>query len=256
MTDFAFFFTEERVVNFVLLFIRIGAIFIFFPFFSSASIYPTVKAAIAFLIAVSFYPLLPALNFELSGASVLLAVIGEIAFGFAAGFTLNLIFSAVQYAGEQISFAMSFSMASAIDPQSEATSTVIAQFLYLTAILLFLAFDGHHLILFFLAKSLFAAPLGGFVFGYDYLYYAIKGLGWLFVLGTTIAFPILALSLLSDIAFGMIMKTVPSFNLLVVGMPARILLALIVLVMTCGSFALVFKNEFMKAYGALNSLFF
>ncbi|MDR2151290.1 MAG: flagellar type III secretion system protein FliR [Helicobacteraceae bacterium] len=256
MSEFAFFFTEERVVNFVLLFIRLGAIFVFLPFFSSASIYPTIKAAIAFLLAVALYPILPPIGFALNGASVLLAVISEIAFGFAAGFVLNLIFGAVQYAGEQISFAMSFSMASAIDPQSEATSTVIAQFLYLTAILLFLAFDGHHLILLFLAKSLFAAPLGGFVFGYDYLYYAIKGLGWLFALGASIAFPILALSLLSDIAFGMIMKTVPSFNLLVVGMPARILLALIVLIVTCGSFALVFKNEFMKAYDALASLFF
>jgi flagellar biosynthetic protein FliR len=104
--------------------------------------------------------------------------------------------------------------------------------------------------------SLSAAPLGGFVFGYDFLYYAIKGFGWLFVLGTAIAFPILALSLLADIAFGMIMKTVPSFNLLVVGMPARILLALIALSVTCGSFALAFKGEFMKAYNALGALFF
>ncbi|MDR2638914.1 MAG: flagellar type III secretion system protein FliR [Helicobacteraceae bacterium] len=256
MTDFAFFFSEERVVSFILLFIRLGAIFIFLPFFSSASVYPSVKGAIAFLFAVSLYPTLPPIGFELNGASVLLAVISELAFGFAAGFVLNLIFGAVQYAGEQISFAMSFSMASAVDPQNEASSTVIAQFLYLLAILLFLAFDGHHLILLFLAKSLFAAPLGGFVFGYDYLYYAIKGFGWLFILGTTIAFPILALSLLADIAFGMIMKTVPSFNLLVVGMPARILLALIVLTLTCGSFALAFRNEFMRAYDALGALFF
>ncbi|MDR3347882.1 MAG: flagellar biosynthetic protein FliR, partial [Helicobacteraceae bacterium] len=164
--------------------------------------------------------------------------------------------SAVQYAGEQISFSMSFSMASAIDPQNEASSTIIAQFLYLIAILLFLAFDGHHLILLFLAKSLHAAPLGGFVLGIDFLLYAVKGFAWLFVLGTTIAFPILALSLLSDIAFGMIMKTVPSFNLLVVGMPVRIFLALIVLSVTCGSFAIVFKNELIRSFNALGMLFF
>ncbi|MDR1451579.1 MAG: flagellar type III secretion system protein FliR [Helicobacteraceae bacterium] len=256
MTSFAFFFSEERVVGFILLFIRTGGIFMFLPFFSSATIYPTIKASIAFLFAALLYPLSPPLGFELNAASVLLAVISELAFGFAIGFVLNLLFSAVQYAGEQISFAMSFSMASAIDPQSESSSTIIAQFLYLIAILLFLAFDGHHLILLFLAKSLYASPLGGFVFGADFLLYAIKGFGWIFVLGVTIAFPIVGLSLLSDITFGMIMKTVPSFNLLVVGMPARILLALIVLTLTCGSFALAFKNEFIKSYNALGALFF
>ncbi|MDR2033994.1 MAG: flagellar type III secretion system protein FliR [Helicobacteraceae bacterium] len=256
MTDFVFFFTDERVVNFILLFTRMGAIFIFMPFFSSGSIFPSIKAPIAFLLAVLLYPILPPIAFEISGASVALAVLSELAFGFAVGFVLNLLFSATQYAGEQISFAMSFSMASAMDPQNESSSTIIAQFLYLIAILLFLAFDGHHLVLLFLTKSLFAAPLGGFVFGYDFLAYAIKGFGWLFILGTSIAFPIVALSLLSDIAFGMIMKTVPSFNLLVVGMPARILLALIVLTVTCGSFALVFKNEWARVYNSLGSLFF
>jgi flagellar biosynthetic protein FliR len=256
MTDFVFLFTDERVVSFILLFVRMSSIFIFLPFFSSASIYPTVKAAIAFTFAILAYPILPPLAFEINGASVLLAVISELAFGFATGFVLNLLFGAVQFAGEQISFAMSFSMSSALDPQSEATSTTIAQFLYLLAILLFLAFDGHHLILLFLTKSLFAAPLGGFVFGADYLIYAIKGFGWLFILGVMLAFPIIALSLLADIAFGMIMKTVPTFNLLVVGMPARILLALLVLTATCGSFAFAFKNEFMKAFNALGTLFF
>jgi flagellar biosynthetic protein FliR len=109
MTDFAFFFTEERVVNFILLFVRMGTIFIFLPFFSSATIYPTVKAAIAFLFAVLLYPILPPIGFELNAASVLLAVISELVFGFSIGFVLNLLFSAVQYAGEQIRFSMSFS---------------------------------------------------------------------------------------------------------------------------------------------------
>ncbi|MDR2906056.1 MAG: flagellar type III secretion system protein FliR [Helicobacteraceae bacterium] len=256
MTDFAFFFTDDRVVSFILLFIRVGAIFVFFPFFSAATIYPAVKGAIAFLLAVAFYPILPPLGFAINGANVMTAIFSELLFGFAAGFVLHLVFGAVQYAGEQISFAMSFSMAATMDPQTESNSTMITQFLYMIAILLFLALDGHHLVLLFFAKSLTAAPLGLALFTADFARYAIKGFAWLFTLGVMIAFPITALSLLSDIIFGMIMKTVPSFNLLVVGLPARILLAFLVLTATMASFAFVFQKEFQRAYNALAPLFF
>ena len=256
MSDFAFFFTDERVVNFVLLFVRLSAIFVFVPFFSSTSIFPTLKASIAFFLTLLMYPLLPPLGFTLNADNVLFAVISEAAFGFAAGFIVQLVFTAVQFAGEQISFAMSFSMASSMDPQSEANSTVITQFIYLLALLLFLAFDGHHLMLLFFAHSLDVIPLGGFVLSELFLEYAVKGFGWMFVLGVMIAFPIIALSLLSDIAFGMIMKTVPSFNLLVVGMPARIFIALLVLTITMGSFAVLLHKEFLRAFNSLAVIFY
>lgn len=256
MTDFAFFFTEERVVNFVLLFVRLSAFFVFLPFFSSATIYPTVKAAFAFLIALAFYPLLPPLGFVPTGSSVLLAVLTEALFGFAVGFVVQMVFAAIQLAGEQISFVMGFSMASSMDPLSQTSSPIISQFLYLFAILIFLAFDGHHLLLMFAARSLEALPLGGFLLGGNYLEYTLSAFGWMFVLAFMIAFPIIALSILSDIVFGMIMKTVPSFNLLVIGFPAKIFVAFMVMVAVMGSIALLFKMEFMKAFDALGRIFY
>ncbi|MDR0747218.1 MAG: flagellar type III secretion system protein FliR [Helicobacteraceae bacterium] len=255
MTDFLFFLSEINVVNFVLLFVRISAMMVFVPFFSSQTIFPTVKAAIALFVTIILFPLLPPPDFALSSQSVLLAVISEAAFGFAVGVAIQLVFVGFQFAADQIAFAMSFSMATAMDPQSEATSTVITQFFYLFAILLFLAFDGHHLILAFAARSLESVPLGGFLIAENFLLYTIKAFGWSFVLGITVAFPVVALSLLSDIAFGMIMKTVPSFNLLVVGMPARIFLALLVLTVTMGTTAFIFKRELYKAINALGALF-
>lgn len=256
MTDFAFFFTEERVVGFVLLFVRVSAFLVFLPFFSSGSIFPTVKAAIAFLFAIMFFPLLPPLGFTPTSTTVLLAVLTEIMFGFAASYILSLIFSAVQMAGDHISFAMSFSMATSMDPQSQTNSTVITQFLHLLAILIFLAFDGHHQVLIFLANSLTELPLGGFLFTDDYFLYIVKAFGWMFIIAFSIAFPIVALTILSDIVFGMIMKTVPSFNLLVVGIPAKIMVAFMVLVAVTGGFAFVFRQEFMKAYGVFAKIFF
>lgn len=256
MTEFAFFFNEERVVGFVLLFVRLSAFFVFLPFFSSATVYPTVKAALAFFLALAFYPLLPPLAFVPTAQTVLLAVLTEALFGFAVGFVVQLVFAALQFAGEQISFVMGFSMASSMDPISQTSSPIISQFLYFFAILIFLAIDGHHLLLMFAARSLETLPLGTFLLGGNYLEYVLAGFGWMFVLGFMIAFPIIALSILSDIVFGMIMKTVPSFNLLVIGFPAKIFVAFMVMIAVMASIAFLFKQEFMKAFNALGTIFY
>ena len=256
MTDFTLLLGDEQVVNFMLLFVRLSGLFVFFPFFSSATIYPTVKAAFAFYLAILLYPIAPPLAFEPTAMGVVAAVITEALLGFMAGFVLHLVFAMLQLAGEQISFVMGFSMATAMDPISQTSSPMISQFFVLFATLLMLAFDGHHLILFFMARSLETLPLGTFVMGEGFLIYSIEAFGWLFVMGFMIAFPILALSILADVVFGMIMKTVPSFNLLVVGFPAKILVAFVVMIAVMGSIAFLFQKEFMKAFEALGRVFY
>jgi flagellar biosynthetic protein FliR len=75
------------------------------------------------------------------------------------------------------------------------------------------------------------------------------------MMGFVLAFPIIALSILSDIIFGMIMKTMPSFNLLVVGFPVKIVVSITVLMAILGSFAYIFKREFFLMMNLLQKLF-
>jgi len=79
----------------------------------------------------------------------------------------------------------------------------------------------------------------------------VDAMGNLFALGFSVAFPIIALSLLSDIIFGMLMKTMPQFNLLVVGFPIKIALSLVVWFAVLGSMMMVFKEEFQGAIDVL-----
>ena len=184
---------------------------------------------------------------------MMLAVIMELLFGFAVGVILRFAFAALQYAGEQIAFVMGFSMATAIDPQTAQSTPMISQFLNTLAILFFLIFDGHHLILLFMSNSLGTISLGGFLLTDTYLEFAMREMANLFVMGFSLAFPILALSLLSDIIFGMIMKTMPSFNLLVIGFPAKIAVSFVVLITVIGSMMVVFKSEFIRTFNLLGS---
>ena len=92
--------------------------------------------------------------------------------------------------------------------------------------MVFLSIGGDHLEILFLNKTLGMLPFGEF-FNYKNVYeYFVIYMGKYFLLGVTMAFPIIAISLLGDIIFGMIMKTMPQFNLLVVGFPIKIRLLL------------------------------
>ena len=51
----------------------------------------------------------------------------------------------------------------------------------------------------------------------------------------------------------MIMKTMPAFNLLVIGFPAKIIVAFGVFVAIIGSMMIVFEKEFMLAYNILET---
>ncbi|MDQ1341271.1 MAG: flagellar biosynthesis protein FliR [Campylobacterota bacterium] len=253
MLDFVQFLSSASVVTFFLLFTRVGTLFTFMPFFSSEVISITVKSAIAFYLTIFFFPLVPIVSFELTPSNVFLAVIMEILFGFSVGLILRFAFAAIQYAGEQISFVMGFSMATSIDPQTAQSVQILSNFFNTLAVLIFLAFDGHHLLLFYLSSSLQTISLGGFLLTQSYIDFVISEMSRLFVVGFMLAFPIIAISLLSDIIFGMIMKTVPSFNLLVIGFPAKIAVSFVVLVTVLGSMMFVFKEEFMRIFNILSS---
>ncbi|NOX15436.1 MAG: flagellar type III secretion system protein FliR [Epsilonproteobacteria bacterium] len=246
---------QNHVILFMLLFARISGLFAFFPFFSHSSIPVVVKTSLAIFMVVFLYPLATLPNIEINVVSVTLAVVSELLMGLIAGLILNLVFGMLQLAGMQIAFVMGFTLASVIDPQSNSQSPIISQILTLIGLLVLLSFNMHHLMLIFLAKSLHILPLGAFYPGGALWAYLVKSVSSMFIYGFILSFPIVGLSLLADLVFGMLMKTMPQFNLLVVGFPIKIMVGLVVLIAVLAPMMLVFKREFQEALNHLFLLF-
>ncbi len=253
--EWAQLFSEARVVGFVLLFIRFGALFLAAPIFSHTSIPVNIKAAMAFFFTVVFYPSMPPLALEIAWPTLSVAILSEMLFGLAIGIVLQLAYHVITFAGGQISFMMGFSLASAIDPQSGVSMPIISQFLSLLALMILLSIDMHHWLLLFINDSLAAIPLGGFVMQ-DHLFgYIIQASSDMFLVGFMIAFPIIALTWLQDIIFGMLMKSMPQFNLLVIGFPIKIGVAFVVLIAILSSTMLIVQNQMEEAFNWLEMLF-
>ncbi len=253
--EFVKYLGDQNVIIFMLLFARMSGLIAFFPFFSHNSIPLIIKTTLALFLTMFLFPLAKLEN-NILDSFFILFILSEILFGMIAGLILQMVFAILQMAGEQVSFTMGFSMASIMDPTTGANTPVISQVLNLLALLCFLVFDGHHLIILFIANSLEYINLGGFFPHENLILYLNKSMVNIFVLGFSMAFPILAISLLSDVIFGMLMKTMPQFNLLVVGYPIKIFLSFAVLIAILLIMMQYFKNLIMKSFEHMELLFF
>jgi len=246
--------TPVNTVTFFLLFIRISSFFAFLPFFSYPTIPMSAKAAFAFWLTILFFSFTPKITFEINIINIFIAVLFESALAFFVGSALGLIFDILKYAGEQISFVMGFTMANVIDPNTGFNTNIIGQFFIWVGILVFLSFGGDRLEIFLVAKTLQTLPLGEIFNIHSFYNFFVEYMFKYFLFGIAMAFPILAVSILSDIIFGMIMKTMPQFNLLVIGLPIKIALSFFVLMAIIGSLMKVFEDKFIEAFNIVSQI--
>ncbi|WP_104697248.1 MULTISPECIES: flagellar biosynthetic protein FliR [unclassified Helicobacter] len=247
--------TDSKTQAFLLLLLRFAGIFAFFPFFDSGLIPVSLRGALAFFMSILFFNVLPQAPLNLNITEFLLAGIMELSFGFLASLALQIIFSTIAFAGDSISFSMGLTMASAYDPATGSQKPIVGQVLMMLTLLIALQINFHHLVFSFVAESLSKIPLGNFNPKYNLFEVIVYNFANLFSIGFAMAFPILGMILLTDIVFGMIMKTHPQFNLLAIGFPVKISLAFCVIIVIIPSIIYNFKHHLKLGFELLEKIF-
>lgn len=255
MLQLVTFLNNGDVVAFLLLFFRFAGLFLTAPIFSHTAIPMQLKATMAFFFSVIFFSFTPPLSIPITIPSIVLGILSELLFGLVIGLVLQLAYNVITFAGGIISYMMGFSMATAIDPQNGVSMPIVSQFLSLMGLMILLSLNLHHWLIIYIAHSLSAIELGGFILTNDLIEYTIKAAANMFVVGFMIAFPITALSLMSDIIFGMLMKSMPQLNILVIGFPIKIMIAFAVLIAIFGSIMIILKGEMVNAFNSLQLFF-
>ena len=199
-------------------FLRILALFAAAPGFNSIAIPARAKVGLAFLIAVVVAGTLPqAPPLDLSWSTAMLAV-EQVLVGVAIGFAMQLTLAAMSLAGEFVGVQMGFGFASLYDIQSGFSVPVMSNFFGLVALLLFLALNGHLLLLGIVVKSFTVVPIAAGS--------GITGNGWrslaragavLFQMGVWLALPVIAVLLAAHLAVGFVSRVAPQFNVMSVG---------------------------------------
>lgn len=131
----------------------------------------------------------------------------------------------VQVAGSLIDVQMGLSMSRVYDEQNGLQSTLMQNLFFWITILLFFSTNGHHLLINGLVKSFETIPVGSMPI-IDNIQYLITVFVEYFSIAFQIALPVIITLIMSDLILGLISRSVPQLNVMIMGMPLKMLVGL------------------------------
>jgi flagellar biosynthetic protein FliR len=249
----------QKFELFLLLLARCSAIFIASPIFGRRNI------PAAFKIGLSLFMSIILLNVVketpvLAGSILQLAVLiaKEVMVGLVIGLVTYIVFTALYFAGEIIDMKTGFGIVNVLDPQSNTQVPIMGNFLYIFTLILFITIDGHLMLISALARSFDIVPATRMQVTASSVTEFVSMLNSTFVIGFKISAPVVAAIMLTDVALGILSRTMPQMNVFMVGMPLKILLGMFMLMIMIPAFAVIidvlFRNTADSIYRVLLQL--
>ena len=241
---------------FLLVLTRVGAIFFMMPVFSSRALPTQIKAASSLVMAICLTPFVPlnSRDFPDSTIQYVFYVVSELFVGISLALILRLIFAGLQTAAQMAGFQIGFSVANIVDPHSGTQSVVVAEFAYLFALLLFLTANGHHYVLKVLHDSFWILRPGELHLTRPIYDLVVDFGGKMFMLSVKLMAPVMTVLLLGQVALGILAKTVPQMNMLIMSFGLNVILGLFFLGITIQVFWPMLAHEIdacLKLYPGL-----
>ncbi len=207
--------------------IRIGAMLLFSPIWGNPALPSQVRMFLVFVSAAGVAPLVPFQQqaFE----QPMLLIPGEFLVGLLLGMGIRIAFAVLHFAGQLVGFSMGFSAVTAIDPQTQNRSTLMAGFFTMVGYALFLGANQHHEFLIAMRASYDSFPMGTVPPVDSWFELLIRTSSNIFSIGWKIGFPLFVVVLLADIAVGFLARLQPQFNAIILAMPVKVLIGLFML---------------------------
>jgi len=225
--------------------VRLTGLMLFAPFFGSVAISARVKAVLVLTLTALLYPITAGKIPQMTISQWPLMIFSESLIGVALGVVTNIVFDGVQMAGQVLSVQMGYSLVNILDPQTQVESTVVATFHQMIAMLIFLRLNVHLWILRALAHSFDYLPPSSGHFGAPFVSAALHAGAEVFAVGIQIAAPVLAATLLADIALGLLGKASPQLPLMLLGPAVKSILGLLVLISALTYWPSLFEHLFL-----------
>ncbi len=225
------------------------------PFFNSVAQPKRVRLVAGLAITFALLPVLPPMPAIPAGSWVGFAILAQqIMIGVLLGLTLRIAFAAIDLAGELIGMQMGLSFAVFYDPQNAGQTPVLAEFLGLIVMLVFLAMNGHLLTLQVLAESFRLLPVSATPFNLGGLGGIRSFLAWstvLFSAGLLLALPVITALVITNLATGVLARVAPQLNIFAVGFPVTLMAGFAMLMFSIPYFGAAMEGLFDQAFRAM-----
>lgn len=224
-------FVIGELFAFLLIFVRIGAGIMILPGFGEAYVAIRARLMIALTISLVLLPLVKSNMPDIPASPFALAVIimGETLIGLMFGFLARVVISALHVAGTIIAVQSSLSIATIFDQSMGGQSTILTNFLTLTAVVLFFTMDIHHIMIQGLVESYRLFSPGSFPVVEDIGELGSRAMSRAFAIAIQLSSPHIIFSLLFYMLAGIMSRLMPTFQVFFVLMPPQIMLSLFLL---------------------------
>ncbi|MEX2170859.1 MAG: flagellar biosynthetic protein FliR [Pirellulales bacterium] len=240
---------------FALILGRVGALVMTAPVFGTQALPMQVRGLLAVALSLLVMPLhttqSPPGDWNLLDFSLLM--VNEVLVGLLLGVGVTILFTGVQLAGHLISQLSGLSLAEVFDPAIEEQASVFTQLFYFLTLAMFVALGGHRLVMQALLDTFVWAPPGHAELGDNYIEAVVTLLTQSFRLGIRAAAPLMASLLLATVLLGLIGRTLPQINVLVLGFGVNSLLTLAMLLITIGGVAWTFQEPLTATLEVLSA---
>ncbi len=229
MTDWSHFLAAMALVL-----VRVSGMVAFAPFFSSTALPLRTKAVFSGAVAFLLAPLVatfPRARVEIGFS----ALLGELAVGLVYGLALTLLNEMLIFAGQVAGFQFSFSLVNLLDPSSPIQTPLLGDLFQLMGTLVVIAAGLDRILLASMVRSFRAAPLGAFALTPPMALTIVRSAGGVFLAAVELAAPVLAATLLVEVAVALLGKLSPQLPVMAVAVPLKSLTGFVVL---AGSLAL------------------
>jgi flagellar biosynthetic protein FliR len=224
---------EAWLAAFIFPLARILALVASAPVIGNKQVPARVKVGLSMLITFLIAPTLniPA-DIEASSGPGLFILLQQILVGLAMGFSMRLVFTAIEMAGDIMGMQMGLGFASFYDPVNSTQSQVIAQFLGIIAALAFLSMNGHLYMLSTLAESFQAFPISINLPAANAMHTLALWGGSIFSNALRLSLPLIAALLITNLALGILTRSAPQLNIFAIGFPITLVVGFAALLLT------------------------
>ncbi|MGD8526116.1 MAG: flagellar biosynthetic protein FliR [Thioalkalispiraceae bacterium] len=234
---------------------RISGMVIAAPVFSSRNVPLRIRLILVLAITAVVAPLLPpAPAIEVFSPLSVLVIAQQLLIGIIIGFVVQMVFAAVIVAGQVVSMQIGLGFSLMVDPQNGAQTPVISQFYVLMVTLVYLALNGHLVLIEVLVDSFKTIPVGVAGLGAESFWQIIVWSSQIFAGGLAIVLPAVASILVVNIAFGIMTRAAPQLNIFAIGFPITMMLGFALMLITLPGVIPRTTNLFNDAYSVIRSI--
>jgi len=229
--------------GFLLVLARVSGVIAFVPMPGLSAGGEASRIVLALALTISLAPLWPAPQLDGLVVGRLLGwMAAEAAFGLTVGVAIAFLLEGIQMAAQVIGLQAGYSYASTVDPMTQADTTTLQLMAQLFAGSLFFAFGFDRQVIRILARSLESVPSGSYALGGTAVESIVHLGSAIFSTGLQMAFPVLALLLLLDIAFGVLGRLHAQLQLLGLSFTVKMLVGIAFLSSVVSFYPAIFEK--------------